>query len=365
LEINLESNILKDQRSYEGKNGIYSIKNLPGMPKRIKTCFMALNRLNKNVETGEEYKCEDSEDSDGPNESDLPTSIADISTPDLKWLGVDETTIRKDIIEEDNRYVRNFNLVLDTIKGYDFLFGEHEAEIIKRYYSLSNLAKGIYVRMYFGDKNWYSSLILFKYNKDKEAVLMSLAELKRNGFIRDFNEVLETLDYERMSDAFESLTPQQLRVLEMCINRTLKTAPKVNLGIDETLHNPFYFFKHAAEGDLKGLAVSVSKKFSEAIRSIVQDYKKDKKKVLPFPNFSYTNKPDIISRIIGKIHYMEQSGAKEVDKKVVFDNTNLHQFFQRNDKHKEDEPSSIDKRIKLRQQIIKAFFDANEGAGFS
>ena len=141
--------------------------------------------------------------------------------------------------------------------------------------------------MYFGDKNWYSSLTLFKISRDKEAIMIALSELKRNGFVRDFNEVLENLDYERINDAAESLTPQQLKIFEIEINRVLRTAPKVNLGIDEALHNPFYFFKHAAEGDLKGLGVSLSKKFSEAIRSIVQDCKKEKRKVLPFPNFSY------------------------------------------------------------------------------
>ena len=365
IGINLSENILKGHKNYEGNTGAYSIQNLPGMPKQLKTWFIALNRINKNVSTGEEFKCEESEDSDGPNESDLPTSIADISTPDLKWLGVDETTIRKDIMEEDSRYVRNFNLVLETIKGYEFLFSEHENEMIKRYYSLSNLAKGVYVRMYFGDKHWYSSITLFKFNKDKEAITMALGELKRTGFIRDFNEVLDNLDYERMWDAMESLTPTQLKVFESEVNRILRAAPKIDLGLDETLHNPFYFFKHAVEGDLKSLAVSVSKKFSNSIRAIVQDWKKEKRKVLPFPNFSYSNKPDVIARIIDKVHYMEKQGAKEREKHEVLDNTNLHMYFQRNDSNKEDEESFLDKRPRLRDQVKKAFFSANEGAGFS
>ena len=365
IGINLTDNILKGQRNYEGSSGTYSIQNLPGMPKQLKTWFIALNRINKNVSTGDEYKWEDSEDSDGPNESDLPTSIADISTPDLKWLGVDEVTIRKDIMEEDSRYVRNFNLVLETIKGYDFLFSEHENEMIKRYHSLSNLAKGVYVRMYFGEKHWYSSITLFKFNKDREAVTMALGELKRAGFIRDFNDVLDMLDYERMWDAMESLTPTQLKTFESEANRILRAAPKINMGLDETLHNPFYFFKHAVEGNLKLLAASVSQKFSDSIRAIVQDWKKEKKKVLPFPNFSYSNKPDVISNIIAKIYYMEKQGAKEREKHEILDNTNLHQFFQRSDNSKTEDESFIDKRPKLRDQIKKAFFNANEGAGFS
>ena len=264
---------------------------------------------------------------------------------------MDENVIKKDITEEDDRYVRNFNLVLDTMKGYEFLFNDHEGEIIQRFHNMSKLAKSIYVRMYFDDKNWWSSLELFKFNKNKEAVLIGLGELKRGGFIRDFNEVFENLDYERISDAMESLTPVQLRTFESDVNRALRAAPKVDLGLDETIHNPFYFFKHAAEGELKSLAVSVSKKYSECIRAVVQDCKKERKKVLPFPHFSFTNKPDTINRLIGKIHYMEHSGAKSLEKKEVMDNTNLHQFFQMKNTKTEDKGAAMDRRIKLRGEV--------------
>ncbi|CAI2364042.1 unnamed protein product [Moneuplotes crassus] len=365
ISIDLESKILRGHREYDVKTGSYAIKDLPGMPKKLKTSFMALNKQNKNSDTGSEYKCEDSEDSDGPNEADLPKSIADISTPDLKWLGVDESDIKKDLKEEDDRYVRNFNLVLETIKGYDFLFNQNELEIIKRYKSLGSLAKSIYVRIYFDNKHWWSSLELFKFNKNKQAVMMAIGELKRNVFIRDFNEVVEKLDYERISDAIQSLTPNQLKQFDDEVNRALRTAPKVDLGLDETQHNPFYQFKHAAEGSLKSLAVSVSKKFSECIRAIVEDCKKERRKVLPFPNFSYSTKPDIISKILGKIHYMEESGQKILKKKDVVKNTNLHQFFKMKDETPKDEASKMDQRVKLRGEVCRAFFNANEGAGIS
>ncbi|CAI2364487.1 unnamed protein product [Moneuplotes crassus] len=365
ISIDLESKILRGHREYDVKTGSYAIKDLPGMPKKLKTSFMALNKQNKNLDTGSEYKCEDSEDSDKPNETDFPKNIADIPTPDLKWLGVKDNDIKSNLKEEDNRYVRNFNLVLETIKGYDFLFDQNEIEIIKRYKNLGSLAKSIYVRIYFDNKNWWSSLELFKFNKNKQAVMMAIGELKRNAFIRDFNEVVEKLDYERISDAIQSLNPNQLKKFDIEVNRALRTAPKVDLGLDETQHNPFYQFKHAAEGKLRSLAVSVSKKFSECIRAIVEDCKKERRKVLPFPNFSYSNKPDIISKILGKIHYMEESGQKILKKKDVVKNTNLHQFFKMKDETPKDEASKMDQRVKLRGEVCRAFFNANEGAGIS
>ena len=48
IGINLKANILRGQKNYDDKSGSYSIKDLPGMPKKLVTHFKALNKRNTN-----------------------------------------------------------------------------------------------------------------------------------------------------------------------------------------------------------------------------------------------------------------------------------------------------------------------------
>ena len=58
----------------------------------------------------------------GPSEKDVFRNVDEYDVTDLKWMGVDDESISKELKEEESWYLWNFKWVLDTVNGYGNLF---------------------------------------------------------------------------------------------------------------------------------------------------------------------------------------------------------------------------------------------------
>jgi inorganic pyrophosphatase/exopolyphosphatase len=95
-------------------------------------------------------------------EIDLETEQGDVSFFDPLPVA-DRNEESKDFASEDqvkneqNKYNRNFILVLDTVKSYEHLFSSYEKELMRTYvHDLSNNAQIILARLMLRKRIWFN-----------------------------------------------------------------------------------------------------------------------------------------------------------------------------------------------------------------
>ena len=59
--------------------------------------------------------------------------------------------------EEENKYVRNFKKVIETVRGYTHLFTPEEKTFMRQLYKELDIeTMKLFVRMFFCSKRWFS-----------------------------------------------------------------------------------------------------------------------------------------------------------------------------------------------------------------
>lgn len=112
----------------------------------------------------------------------------------------------KTSIDDDNVYVRNFDLVLRTCLMYDHLFIPEERSKIELFLTQENAAKTIYARMFFRRRYWYSLPVLKKYSDRMDHIETAAQRLQRAGFLRNDEDAVYENDFERIHELFETMS---------------------------------------------------------------------------------------------------------------------------------------------------------------
>ena len=108
-------------------------------------------------------------------------------------------------IDDDNVYVRNFDMVLKTCLLYDHLFLPEERQKIEMFLSQENGAKTIYARMFFRRRYWYNIPTLKKYSDRLDHIETAAQRLQRAGFLKCDEDAVFDNDYERLHELLETM----------------------------------------------------------------------------------------------------------------------------------------------------------------
>eukprot|EP00347_Sterkiella_histriomuscorum_P003951 403362310 len=335
IAVGFLDHILKDQKikdsaisdKVETQCSSYSVKDFWGMPKVLQTAFKMINQYNINKEVGFEFYIKDSNENEEQSDLQINKTEEDSTfdyfkefvPPDNLCLSQVEisqellTSIKDEIpnqasnqfsqqstTNESTLYVRNFDLVLQTVFSYSNLFTEEEKCKIKLFLAQDGKAKTIYARMFFRRRYWFNKQILSKYSQNQEYLEDTAQNLYRNGFLRSDEDVIYEGDFERINELIENgINVCGLKILETELKKIIRGNHFQELEQDFDLIrvNTFYQQKQTFEGKYGPVCEKLSAKISKWIREISEENIINGKKVLFFRDNAQTEKLKICLRL--------------------------------------------------------------------
>ncbi|CDW85590.1 UNKNOWN [Stylonychia lemnae] len=342
VDIHLQQKVLRDQRIPKGQN--YQLKRLPGMPAYMRQAVYATakNNLNKNVQGSIDIE-------------ELEEQIQQ-EEEEVKNQEEQELLNQERIKNEQNKYNRNFILVIETVKNYPNLFDESEKEMLDIYVKkISSNAQTILARLMLRKRKWFNSAVhLAKYFSDQNTINEALTELETFDFIQADMKVIENLlrqlqnqdeqpQLEELVEFLEDITSQKLQDINKFINKTIKGVRIENyVNVLEVGLNPFYGFQNHLEGmsfgnDIDSLDKKIrqlydlNKKLTKRFSGMISEYMLDNQKKFK----QAINKRNVIHKILRKIQalLMIENGSKDmtlnqsVNLSMLSSNDNQHNLL--------------------------------------
>ena len=230
-------------------------------------------------------------------------------------------------IESENKFNRNFILVLNTVKAYSLFDQQTEIDgYIHNYiHKISPLAQTIFARLFLRKRVWFNQVLhLSKYSKRQSLIFEAVSELRQYGMISTDQQLLITemldsiqmgvsldketnelkMNMEALYQFLDSFTVVKLQKLLKVVSAKIKNLMLDNfVDVQETSPNinPFYNLQErlAAYGSesLNEKYLELSDKITEKFSGFMMEFcQKNQRQYKTF-----LNKREIIFKILKRI----------------------------------------------------------------